>query len=429
MNIKEIAQKAKEASVLLAAADNVLKNNALLAIANALNANRIAIIQANKMDLLEAEKCNLAAPLLKRLNLDDKKLDEAIVGIQSIIALPNPIGTTLSAMELDKGLDLYKVTCPIGVVGIIFESRPDALIQISALALKSGNAVLLKGGSEAVETNRILSAIISEASVKCGLPLGWINLMETRSDVNEMLALDEYIDLIIPRGSNEFVKYIIDHSNIPVLGHADGICHVYVDSAADMDMAVRVVNDSKTQYVAVCNAAETLLVHQSVATQFMPMIKKELDKHKVTLFGCDRTCKLIEATLATNDTWKNEYLDYMMSVKIVDSIDEAVMHINLYGSCHTDAIITNDENAASHFISLVKSADVFHNCSTRFADGFRFGLGAEVGVSTNKIHARGPVGLEGMTIYKYILKGSGQIVDDYSKGKKTFTHKKTDKNY
>jgi glutamate-5-semialdehyde dehydrogenase len=424
MNIRESADNAKNASILLSGISTEMKNDALLAIADALLKNKDRIIGENLIDLQRSEEENLAMPLLKRLKFDEKKINSVIEGIKSLVNLPDPVGTTLSATVLDEELELYKVSCPIGLIGVIFESRPDALVQISTLCLKSGNAVMLKGGSEAKNTNRVLADIINDATVKAGLPAGWLQLLETRADVNEMLKLDEYIDLIIPRGSNEFVKYIMDNSNIPVLGHADGICHAYIDKDADMDMAVRIAKDSKVQYVAVCNALETLLVHKDIAESFLPLFKEKMDSLDTKLLGCEKTIKIIDIEQATEADWKTEYLDYVLSVKIVDNIMEAINHINKYGSGHTDAVVTNNEETAEKFISLVDSGNVFINCSTRFSDGYRYGLGAEVGISTNKIHARGPVGLEGLLIYKYILKGHGQIVDDYASGKKSFIHKK-----
>jgi glutamate-5-semialdehyde dehydrogenase len=424
MNIRESADNAKNASILLSGISTEMKNDALLAIADALLKNKDRIIGENLIDLQRSEEENLAMPLLKRLKFDEKKINSVIEGIKSLVNLPDPVGTTLSATVLDEELELYKVSCPIGLIGVIFESRPDALVQISTLCLKSGNAVMLKGGSEAKNTNRVLADIINDATVKAGLPAGWLQLLETRADVNEMLKLDEYIDLIIPRGSNEFVKYIMDNSNIPVLGHADGICHAYIDKDADLDMAVRIAKDSKVQYVAVCNALETLLVHKDIAESFLPLFKEKMDSLDTKLLGCEKTIKIIDIEQATEADWKTEYLDYVLSVKIVDNIMEAINHINKYGSGHTDAVVTNNEETAEKFISLVDSGNVFINCSTRFSDGYRYGLGAEVGISTNKIHARGPVGLEGLLIYKYILKGHGQIVDDYASGKKSFIHKK-----
>jgi len=425
MNISEIAAAAKSASIRLAAVKTDIKNNALVEIAKALQQRSVEIIAANQQDLAEAQKNNLAGPLLKRLKFDEGKIDQTIAGIESLIKLDDPAGRTLSAIELDAGLELYKVSCPIGVIGVVFESRPDALVQISTLCLKSGNAVLLKGGSEAARTNRILAETIAIASEKAGLPKGWIQLLETRQDVAQMLALDDSIDLVIPRGSNEFVRYIMDNTNIPVLGHADGICHVYVAGDADIDMAVNIAVDSKCQYVAVCNAAETLLVDSAIAEEFLPKVKAALEQNGCELRGCERTASIIDVKPATEEDFSTEYLDYILSIKIVDGLDAAIEHINRYGSKHTDAIVTADKSKAERFMALVDSANVLWNCSTRFSDGFRYGLGAEVGISTNKIHARGPVGLEGLLIYKWKMFGSGQIVADYSgPNAKKFSHRK-----
>lgn len=429
MSIEILARKAKDASVPLAALASEVKNNALAKIAEALEERKTEIFEANQADLEQSRLEQLAQPLQKRLRFDSGKLNDMVAGIHSLITLPDPVGSTLAATELDEDLELYRVTCPIGVIGIIFESRPDALVQISTLCLKSGNSVLLKGGSEAKRTNKILAEVIREATEAAGIPEGWIQLLETREDVNNLLKLDKMVDLIIPRGSNEFVRYIMENSNIPVLGHADGICHCYVDATADLEMAVRVVTDSKTQYVSVCNATETLLVNQNIAESFLPRLKAELDKKQVILVGCPATQKIIEVVPAMEDDWKTEYLDYKLSIKVVKDLDEAIRHINTYGSGHTDAIITEDQVNAAQFMELVDSGNVFWNCSTRFSDGFKYGLGAEVGISTSKIHARGPVGLEGLVIYKYKLIGKGQIVADYANKTKTFKHRKLEKEF
>jgi glutamate-5-semialdehyde dehydrogenase len=430
MKINQLAMQAKEASIRLAAVNSEVKNQALAEIARALELNKSDIVSANQADMERSAKENLAAPLLKRLRFDQDKIKEAGEGLKSLISIADPVGVTLSAMELDHGLELYRVSSPIGVIGVIFESRPDALVQISSLCLKSGNAVLLKGGSEAAETNRILAKIIDSAGVAAGIPAGWLGLLETRAQVADMLEMDEYIDLIVPRGSNDFVQHIMDNTNIPVLGHADGICHVYVDSKADLDMAARIALDSKCQYVAVCNAAETMLVHRDIAPDFLPRLKGILEENGVELRGCDKTIEVIEVKPATEQDWQTEYLDSILSIKIVDSLDEAIAHINKYGSAHTDVIVTDDRARGIKFMDYVDSADVFLNCSSRFSDGFRYGLGAEVGISTNKIHARGPVGLEGLVIYQWRLIGNGHIVADYSgAGGKGFTHRKLDKDF
>jgi glutamate-5-semialdehyde dehydrogenase len=425
MRIAEIAAAAKSASIRLAAVKTEVKNNALAEIAAALKARTGEIVKANEKDLADAEKNHLAVPLLKRLNFDENKIAEVCAGIDSLIKLDDPVGKTITATELDDGLELYKVSCPIGVIGVVFESRPDALVQISTLCLKSGNAVLLKGGSEAQHTNRILADIITQAGQTAGLPEGWIQLLETREDVAEMLALDEYIDLLIPRGSNDFVRYIMENTNIAVLGHAEGMCHVYIDGDADLDMAVNIAVDSKCQYVAVCNAAETMLVDKKIAETFLPKVKTILEQKGVEIRGCKKTTSIIDVKPAAEEDWSTEYLDYILSIKVVAGLDEAIEHINRYGSGHTDTIVTADKNKAERFMDFADSANVFWNCSTRFSDGFRYGLGAEVGISTNKIHARGPVGLEGLLIYKWKLMGKGQIVADYSgSGAKQFSHKK-----
>jgi glutamate-5-semialdehyde dehydrogenase len=430
MDTRQIAARAKTAAIQLAAVSTAVKNKALDQIARALEAAADDIAAANQADIQEAESQQLAAPLLKRLRFDQPKIREACDGLKSLIGLSDPVGVTLSATELDQGLELYKVSRPIGVIGVIFESRPDALVQISSLCLKSGNGVLLKGGSEAARTNRILAETIARAGAEAGIPDGWLGLLETRSEVADMLELNESIDLIIPRGSNAFVKHIMDNTHIPVLGHADGICHVYIDKAADLDMAVRICVDSKTQYVAVCNAAETVLVHQAAARAVLPRLKQALELKRVEIRGCEATMRIIDVLPADEADWHTEYLDLILSIKVVPDMATALDHINVFGSGHTDVIVTADRARAVRFMNLVDTADAFWNCSSRFADGYRFGLGAEVGISTNKIHARGPVGLEGLVIYQWRLLGHGHIVADYTGDKaKPFTHSKLDKQF
>ncbi len=430
MDITQIAGQAKTAALTMAGLDGETKNRALSLIAAALEQRQAEIVAANALDLEEARRQELAAPLRKRLGFGADKIEEAVTGLNSLIALGDPVGVTLSATELDDGLELFKVSRPIGVIGVIFESRPDALVQISSLCLKSGNAVLLKGGSEAARTNRVLADVIAEAGRAAGLPDGWLGLLETRADVTEMLALDKQIDLIIPRGSNAFVRYIMDHTRIPVLGHADGICHVYVDKFADAAMAERIVVDSKTQYVAVCNAAETILVHQAVAAGVLPRFKAALEAKGVEIRGCAATRALIAVQPADEADWRTEYLDLIVSIKVVSGLEAAADHINRYGSGHTDTIVTADRARAVRFMDRVDSADLFWNCSTRFADGYRFGLGAEVGISTSKIHARGPMGMEGLLIYQWRLLGQGHIVADYSGPRaRSFTHRRLDKKF
>ncbi|MBS3982390.1 MAG: glutamate-5-semialdehyde dehydrogenase [Dethiobacter sp.] len=429
MNINELARQVKEASLLLAVANTEMKDKALRLIAAALQTRKDEIISANRADLERSKNENLPAPLLKRLKFDEAKIADVTEGIVSLLALADPVGKTLLSTELDDGLELYKVSCPIGVIGVIFESRPDALVQIATLCLKSGNAVLLKGGAEAKETNAILAEIIIQAAAEAGLPPKWAALLTTRSDVNEMLKMDKQIDLIIPRGSNEFVRHIMDNSNIPVMGHADGICHCYVDKEADIAMAAKIVLDAKTQYVAVCNATETLLVHEKIAAEFLPVIKEVLVSKNVELVGCTRTQALIAVNPATEEDWRSEYLDYKLAIKVVSTLEQAIDHINTYGSGHTDSIVTGNEARARRFMDFVDAGNVFWNCSTRFSDGFRYGFGAEVGVSTGKLHARGPVGLEGLLIYKYKLLGNGHVVEDYANRSRTFKHRNSHKKY
>jgi glutamate-5-semialdehyde dehydrogenase len=398
-------------------------------VAESLRNRSAAIFEANRKDIERAEKEHLAKPLIKRLVFDRNKLDSVLAGIDQVISLPDPNNKILEARELDEGLILKRVSCPIGVIGMIFESRPDALIQIASLCIKSGNGIVLKGGSEAADTNRILASIFQEAAGarKRGggrIPPEWIYLLETRDQVKEMLKLDAFIDLLIPRGSNSFVKYIMDNTNIPVLGHSEGICHSYIDADADIAKAVLITVDAKSQYPAVCNALETLLVNREIAPDFLPPLAAAMKKVGVELRGDAAVCSIIECIPAEEADWHTEYLDLILSIKIVDSFESAVNHIHTYGSGHTDSIITESPAQAELFMQTVDSADVMWNCSTRFSDGFRYGLGAEVGISTLKIHARGPVGLEGLMSYKWKLYGSGQIAADYTgPNPRKFTHK------
>ena len=422
MDIKDKAIAAKAASIHLAALDGDTKNRALEAMALGLEKRSDEILKANQEDCARSEKENIAAPILKRLTFGKDKIADVVDGIRSLITLAEPVGETTLATELDKGLELYRVTAPIGTIGIIFESRPDALVQISSLCLKSGNSVMLKGGSEAALTNRILADIIEKATIDAGAPKGWIQLVETRADVNEMFALNEQIDLLIPRGSNAFVKYIMDNSSIPVLGHADGVCHLYLHNDLDKSKVIPIVVDSKTQYVAACNTVENILIHKDVAQELLPLIKKALEDKEVEMVGCAQTTAIIDITPAAESDWTTEYVDYKVAIKVVEGLEEAIPFINTHGSSHTDAILTESKETAKRFMTLVDSACVLQNCSTRFSDGFRFGFGAEVGISTSKIHARGPVGLDGLLIYKYKLIGTGQTVDMFSQKELSYTH-------
>ena len=427
LSTQEIARRARQASFALAASSAQVRDGALLAVADALQDGKEAIFAANAQDLEAAKAEGLSAPALKRLKFDQGKLDDVCAGLRALAQMEDPIGHEQLRTELAEGLVLSRVSCPIGVVGVIFESRPDALVQIAGLCLKSGNAVLLKGGREAMRSNRALFDVMKQASEASGVPEGWAGLLTTREEVGAMLAMDEYIDLIIPRGSNSFVRYIMDNSRIPVLGHSDGVCHIYLDAACDVRMAARVTVDAKTQYPAACNAAETLLVHKDAAAKVLPVVAGALHVAGVKMKADARAQALmpgIPCESATEADWRAEYLDNVIAIRIVDSLDEAIAHINCYGSHHTDCIITEDEQAAQRFFALVDSAGVYQNCSTRFADGYRYGFGAEVGISTGKLHARGPMGLEGLCSYKYILRGHGDIVADFAGKKRAFTHKK-----
>ena len=416
----EKAVLAKQASFKLATLPSELKNKALEAIAAALEANKASIFEANSADLQAAEEAQLDKPIIKRLKFQEEKLKDSVEGIKSLITLEDPVGKVKLHTTLDDGFELYRVTCPIGVIGVIFESRPDALVQIASLCLKSGNAVFLKGGSEAANSNKILADIIYKAGVESGLPEGWLNLMTTRGEISEMLKLDEYLDLIIPRGSNAFVQYIMQNTSIAVLGHADGVCHTYIHKDADPAKALKVAVDAKTQYVSVCNTTETFLVDRELEDTLLVQLVDTLRNAGVELYG-DEFMQNKFGVLPAEE-WHHEYLDMKCSIKVVSGLEEAVEHINRYGSGHTDAIITEDKDAAEKFMLAVDSGSVLVNCSTRFADGFRYGFGAEVGVSTSKIHARGPVGLEGLVSYKYKIYGSGNIVGDYASGARTFKH-------
>lgn len=408
MNFEDIAKQAKNASLEMAELTTEVKNKALLKIADALEENKSQIFEANKTDLEQA-KDSVSPSVFNRLKLDENKMRDMIQGIRDVVKLEDPIGKTLLARQLDEGLNLYKVSCPIGVIGIIFEARPDVIAQISSLAIKSSNAVILKGGKESINTNKTILGIINSVldSIK-EFPKNALSQVFTHDDVAQMLKCDASIDLIIPRGGNKLVKFIKENTKIPVLGHADGICHIFTDESADFETAKKVIIDAKTQYPSACNAVETLLIHKNFNKK--DELLKELENAEITL-------------VSNPNTWAFEHGDKTLAYKVVTNIDEAINHINTYGSGHTDCIITKNEQNAQKFMQKVDSAGVYQNVSTRFADGFRYGFGAEVGISTNKTHARGPVGLEGLTIYKYKLIGNGHIVKDYVDGTKHFNHK------
>ena len=422
--MKEIAKKVKADSFLLMASSNEMRNTCLKNIIENLKKDKEHILAENKRDIENARLENISSSILSRLLFDEHKMDTVIAGINDLIKMPDPIGKITLKMELDEGLVLTRTTAPIGVIGVIFEARPDALVQIASLCIKSGNAAILKGGSEALLTNRVLFESIKRAIKDSNLPEHSLVQLEARSDVSELLSCYEYVDLLIPRGSNSFVKYIMDNTSIPVMGHADGICHTYVDEEFDLDKSIRILVDAKTQYPSACNTTETILVHKNAVDKLFPRLNKAFNDARIKVFAHENIIdKFDNAVPATDNSFHTEYLEKTVNVKTVDDIDEAINHINTYGSHHTDAILTNIDSNADYFMNRVDSANVYKNCSTRFADGFRYGFGAEVGISTGKLHARGPVGLEGLCTYKYKLYGNGDIVADYADGKKEFHFK------
>jgi glutamate-5-semialdehyde dehydrogenase len=424
LSLTEIARQTRQAASQLAVLSNKDRNEALNAIAEALTQATSEILVANQQDLDAAEQEGISAALSARLKLGESKLQSAIAGIRDVASLADPVGTVQIHRELDEGLILQRVTCPLGVLGIIFEARPEALIQITSLAIKSGNGVILKGGKEAINSCQALVKVIHQALSKTKVSPDAVQLLTTREEIKQLLELDEYVDLIIPRGSNAFVRYVQDNTRIPVLGHADGICHLYIDKFADLEQAINITVDAKTHYPAACNAIETLLVHQDIAAVALPLIAEALKIQGVELRGDAATRAIIEIAPTTEEDWSTEYSDLILAIKIVDSVENAIAHINTYGSKHTDAIVTQDNSIAEIFLNLVDAAGVYHNCSTRFADGFRYGFGAEVGISTQQMPPRGPVGLEGLVTYKYKVTGNGHIAATYTgSDAKAFTHK------
>jgi glutamate-5-semialdehyde dehydrogenase len=424
MSLIEQAQQTRLAAQGLATQTAAVKNQALEAIAQSLEAASPEIIAANAKDCELAQTNGLASALYARLKLDGGKLDAAIAGVRSVATLTDPVGEVQIHRELDQGLILKRVSCPLGVLGIIFEARPDAVMQISALAIKSGNGVLLKGGQEALNTCQALVKAIQAGLAQTPIDPAVVALLTSREETMELLKLDRHVDLIIPRGSNSFVQFVQDNTRIPVLGHAEGICHLYIDRAADLAKAIPIVVDSKTQYPAACNAIETLLVHQDVAPTVLLEVVQALIAKGVVLRGDAATQVIAAVDPATEEDWATEYSDLVLSIRVVADLEEAIAHINTYGSGHTEAIVTEDAQVAQRFMNDVDAAGVFQNCSTRFADGFRYGLGAEVGISTQQMPPRGPVGLEGLVTYKYQLQGDGHIVETYSgKDARPFTHK------
>ncbi len=418
----KVAESAKEASILLGQATNEQRCEALTEMANALKDNADKILKANVIDLERSEKEGLNKSLLSRLQLTKTKLKGCIDGVLKVSNLADPIGNRQLHRKLDENLILERVTVPLGMLGVIFESRPDALIQIASLAIRSGNGALLKGGSEAIATNQAIIDSLDIGLNKSKVGAGALSLLTTRQESLGLLRLDRFVNLIIPRGSNELVQFIQDNTRIPVLGHADGICHLYVDASVDIDKAISIALDSKIQYPAACNAIETLLLHENVAEIFLKKSLPVFSNAGVTLKGDTKSQSLGVKNPATDSDWSTEYLDLILSIKIVRNLDEAIEHIRKYSSRHTEAIATDDKEVAEKFLCSVDSAGVYHNCSTRFADGFRYGFGAEVGISTQTLPPRGPVGLEGLVTYRYYLRGDGDSVKDFASGDRSFSH-------
>jgi glutamate-5-semialdehyde dehydrogenase len=430
--VRALAQAAKQAARCMASASVEQRNQALEEIARGLERSTAEILEANAQDVAETrrsfERGELSKALLDRLKLSAEKLQAMIEGVRAVIALPDPVGRVLDRIELDSGLDLEKVSCPLGLLAVIFEARPDAVTQITSLAIKSANSVILKPGREVERTARVIVETIRAAVRSQSIPEASVTNIQQRAEVRELLKLDDLIELVIPRGGYDLVRYVQSNTRIPVLGHAEGVCHIYVDAAADFDMALEIIDDAKTDYPAVCNAVETVLVDQAIAGTFLPLLATRMKEKGVRLRGSAEVVSAIPDVavepVAENE-WHTEYGDLILALKIVPGVNEAIDHIQRFGSAHTDAIVTNDLNTARTFLQRVDSAGVFHNASTRFADGYRYGFGAEVGISTSRLHARGPVGLEGLTTYKYVLRGHGQVVRDYRGPKaRPFLHRR-----
>ncbi|MFZ0409229.1 MAG: glutamate-5-semialdehyde dehydrogenase [Cyanobium sp.] len=422
----ELLQRAmavRRAALALGQAADVERRDAVQAMAAALEADGAAILAANQRDLEAAEADGLAPALVARLRLDPAKLAAAIEGVRQVAALADPLGRRQLHTELDRGLVLERITVPLGVLGVIFEARPDAVMQIASLAIRSGNGALLKGGREAVHSCEAILAALHRGLSTTGVDPRALALLTSRQESLGLLKLDGLVDLIIPRGSNDLVRFIQDNTRIPVLGHADGICHLYVDRGADLQQALRLALDSKIQYPAACNAIETLLVHGEIAPRFLPAAIEAFAAAGVELRGDPAACDLGVPAAAEEQDWRTEYSDLILSVRIVADLETALEHIRTYGSRHTDAIATTDPLAADRFLAAVDSAGVYLNCSTRFADGFRYGFGAEVGISTQTLPPRGPVGLEGLVTYRYRLRGEGHIAGDYARGERQFSHR------
>ncbi|HEY4932035.1 MAG TPA: glutamate-5-semialdehyde dehydrogenase [Terriglobales bacterium] len=431
-SVRETAESCKRASRTLAVSSSERRSAAIRAAAELIEQNRSSLLAANAVDLDAANQMlasgEINAATFERLRLTDKKLAEMTRSMLAVAELPDPIGRVLQRTELDADLVLEKITCPLGVLAIIFEARPDAVTQISALGLKSANAVILKAGREVERTAHALVEIIRRALTRCGLPEDAVTLVAGRESIQQLLGMSDIVDMVIPRGSKQLVEFVQANTRIPVLGHAEGVCHIYVDAAADPDMALAIIDDSKTDYPAACNAAETVLVHEKIAETFLPRLAEHLSPKHVKVRGCEQTRAILAdqpVEAVAQSEWQTEYSDLVLAVRVVKSMDDAIVHIHTHGSLHTETIVTQDTSAAERFLAEVDAAGVFHNASTRFADGYRYGFGAEVGISTSKLHARGPVGLEGLTTYKYVLRGTGQLAGSYQGPNAVpFTHKK-----
>lgn len=430
MQLIDLVKNAKDSTYKLQSLSTDIKNKALLEIADKLEQNKNIIFEANKKDLEYAKKLldenKISLSMFNRLKLDENKMIDIISGIKDVVKLEDPINKVLLETELDDNLLLKKISCPIGLIAVIFEARPDVISQISSLCIKSSNAVILKGGAEGENTNKAIFNIINETLESIEeFPKNSVNLVFTREDIKELLSMDKYVDLIIPRGGNSLVQYIKSNTNIPVLGHADGICHLYIDESANQEKALKICLDSKAQYPSACNAVETILINKNIANEYLPKLYNLFKENNIKMNGCKEVRKVLnQSDIAEVKEWHLEYGDKEVSLKIVENTEEAYNHINKYGSHHTDSIVSENKDNIENFMTYVDSANVYCNTSTRFSDGFRYGFGAEVGISTNKTHARGPVGLEGLTIYKYKLFGNYQIVDDYVSHRASFKHKR-----
>ncbi len=410
--VETLARQAREASRLMARTDTGSKDTALRAIADAIEANREAIQERNRRDLVAGRQRGLSDALLDRLTLTDARIAAMAEGLRQIAALPDPVGEITDLKFRPSGIQVGRMRVPLGVIGIIYESRPNVTVDAAGLCLKAGNACILRGGSEAIHSNQALAACIRVGLERAGLPETAVQVVETtdRAAVGALLQMDRYVDVIVPRGGKGLIERIVAESRIPVIKHLDGVCHVYIDDRADLDKAVRIAVNAKTQRFGVCNAMETLLVHEAVADRVLPRLAQEFRRAGVELRGCERTCAIVgDCRPATEEDWYAEYLGPILAVRVVDHLDMAMDHIARYGSAHTDAIVTEDYTRARRFLREVDSSSVMVNASTRFADGFEYGLGAEIGISTDKLHARGPVGLEGLTTQKFVVLGDGQI--------------------